>query len=95
MSGFVNLRALNETETVAVTAPTTESDEFQIPSWAQRIGAKIPATVGKGSIELQVAESTGGTFSPVLEVTALKKAKADGGYFEIGDHVGAASPDWV
>lgn len=91
----MTLRALTESATVAVEAASNESEEFQIPYWATHVGVSIPETVGKGSIELHMAQSTGGTFQSVLNVGLLKMAKADGGYFEIGPYIIGAGTNWV
>ena len=90
---MANLRVLSETKIITVAVNAFESDEFTIERWAESIGVLFN-TIDKSIIELEVSETSGGAFVPIMDIGVAQKSKVLG-YLEIGEYFSGAAQDWV
>lgn len=90
----MGLRALENTEPVEVPDGATESAEFQIPDWAASVGVLVPDDVGRSTINLQAALTSGGDFVNIVHFGTLRKAAGRSGYFDLTDVVKGVNSGW-
>lgn len=89
----MGLRVLSEVKSITVALDATESDEFTVERWANSVGVLFE-TIDKCIVMLEVAEDSGGTFRPIMDIGVAQKAKTLG-YIDIGKHFKGAAQDWV